>query len=748
ANANVETGSTRFGEKRFSMNAFAAEPGTLAARDEYRGTNGSLYYLRHQDILTGSDRLRVEVRDAVSGLVVSVKNLVHGLDYDIDYIQGRILLNEPLSAFADSGLLIDSGDLSGYQTYLVARYEYTPGFDDINDVVSGGRAHYWLGDYVKFGLTAEHQQASGSDSNLTGVDLTLRRNAGTWLRLEQARSEGLVSSSLLSNDGGYSFDEAAQVPDMNVKAGAQRIDASLRLDDVSDMRGQMTFFHQRLDAGYSAPGLLAPTDTTTTGGTLQMQPIDASTVTFNLVSKTQKNALEQKALEVDVQSQLSEHWRINTGYRHDSRTDYSPAVPLTQEQGDRNDVAVKLSYDSRQRWSSYGFAQKTLQVSGNREDNGRVGVGGDYRTSGRFKVNGELSGGDLGPAIKLGTDYQMSAKTNLYNLYTFEDERSDNGVRARRGNLTTGFKSRYSDSASIYMEERYTHGEVPTGLTHAMGFDLAATDRLNFGGNLDLGTLRDNNTAAKIDRKALGVRVGYHFDALTYAGAVEYRVDEIEQPDTTSSKRTTWLTKNSMKYLLNPSWRLLGKFNYAKSHSSLGDFYDGNYTEAVLGYAYRPIHHDALNALFKYTYFYNLPASDQLTANNSTAEFIQKSHILSLDVMYDLTRRLSLGGKYAYRLGQLAMERSDPQFFDSTASLYILRADWHFVHRWDVLVEGRMLEVPEAGDRRSGALVGIYRQAGDHLKAGIGYNFTDFSDDLTDLSYDSQGFFINIIGKF
>jgi hypothetical protein len=32
------------------------------------------------------------------------------------------------------------------------------------------------------------------------------------------------------------------------------------------------------------------------------------------------------------------------------------------------------------------------------------------------------------------------------------------------------------------------------------------------------------------------------------------------------------------------------------------------------------------------------------------------------------------------------------------------------------------------------------------LKLGAGYNFTDFSDDLTDLSYDQQGAFVNIIG--
>jgi hypothetical protein len=93
------------------------------------------------------------------------------------------------------------------------------------------------------------------------------------------------------------------------------------------------------------------------------------------------------------------------------------------------------------------------------------------------------------------------------------------------------------------------------------------------------------------------------------------------------------------------------------------------------------------------------------------------------------------------------MERENPEFFDSTASLYILRADWHFTRRWDALLEGRILDLPEAKDRRSGALVAVYRHFNKHIKAGIGYNFTDFSDDLTDLSYDSQGIFINAVGK-
>ena len=57
-----------------------------------------------------------------------------------------------------------------------------------------------------------------------------------------------------------------------------------------------------------------------------------------------------------------------------------------------------------------------------------------------------------------------------------------------------------------------------------------------------------------------------------------------------------------------------------------------------------------------------------------------------------------------------------------------------------------MLELPDQNDRRAGALFTIYRYLGDHFKVGVGYNFTDFSDDLTDLSYDHHGLFLNLVG--
>ena len=46
--------ATEFGDKRYAADVFAAEPGTIGSREEFRGTGGSLYYLERQDILTGS----------------------------------------------------------------------------------------------------------------------------------------------------------------------------------------------------------------------------------------------------------------------------------------------------------------------------------------------------------------------------------------------------------------------------------------------------------------------------------------------------------------------------------------------------------------------------------------------------------------------------------------------------------------------------------------------------------------------
>jgi flagellar motor protein MotB len=740
--------TTSFGERRLTVDGFAAQPGTLASYEQFLGTGGSLYFLHHQDILTGSERVRIEIRDKASNIVTGVVNLQPNVDYDIDYLQGRVLLSQPLSSTANDNLLVRTSGLSGDEAYLVVRYEYTPGLQTLSEVAVGGQAHYWFNDYVRLGFTADSNEGD-SASNLGAADLTLRKSANSWLKLQGGRSTGLLSPSLQSNDGGFGFQGPSDQSFTGAKAGAYRADVSLGLGDFIEGRdGRLTFYKQHMDAGYSAPGQATIKDTEQYGGTFRMPVTSSLSFTAKGDQKIENQGLETRAVELDVAYKLTEKWTVSTGVRNDLREDHSPVVPVTQIQGERTDAVAQVKFDSSASWSAFGFGQGTVAASGGRENNDRIGVGGSYHLTKRFRIDGEASDGNLGPGGKVGTSYLYSERTSYYLNYSLENERTDNGLlmHGSQGNLVSGVKTRLSDTSSVYVEERYQDGGSLSGLTHTTGINLGGKEHWNFGGSAEVGKLRDSQTGAETDRKAAGGHIGYGVAKIQFSSALEFRRDNAQQLDGTHNEMRTWLFRNNFKLQVTPDWRLLGKLDHSVSDSSLGEFYAGGYTEAVVGYAYRPVRNDRINALLKYTYFYNMPTTGQVGLQNTAAEFLQKSHIAALDVNYDLTANWSLGSKYAYRIGQESLDRVNPNFFNNPAQLAVLRVDWRFLKEWDGLAEVRTLNLPDINQRRRGALTAIYRHISKNLKAGIGYNFTDFSDDLTDLKYNHKGVFVNLIG--
>ncbi len=739
ANAHYASqATTSFGERKAGVDGFAAEPGTVPSFEELRGTGGSLYFLHHQDILTGSERVRIEIRDKDSHIVTGSVDLRPGIDYDIDYLQGRLLLSEPLSSTAADNLLVRTSGLSGDEAFLVARYEYTPRLGDLNALSTGGQGHYWFGDHVRLGLTANSNEEGDVDSKLGAADLTLRKSSDSWFKVQGGRSEGPVSSSQRSEDGGFWFTGADPASFIDAEANAYRADASIGfVDFFKGAKGRLTLYSQNRDAGYSAPDQSTLKTTGQYGGTLSMPVTKRLTLAAKGDQSTEDQGLEHRAMELDVGLKLTDKWSVSTGVRSDRR----------EEQGERTDAVVQVAFESGTSWRAYGFGQDTLSADAGRQNNGRFGAGGSYRLTKRFKLDGEVSDGDLGPGGKLGTSFLATERTNLYLNYLLENDRTDSGVPVHQGSVVTGVKQKLSDSSSVYLEERYHDAGSQSGLTHAAGVNLVEKERWNLGASAEVGTLVDAQTGAQTDRKAAGVRLGYNRDSLQLTSGIEYRRDDTEQPDTTQVERSTWLIRNSIKYQLTPDWRVIGKLNHSFSDSTLGDLQGGGYTEAVVGYAYRPVRNDRLNALAKYTYFYNVPTTGQVGAENTPSGFIQKSQIASLDLTYDLTAAWSIGGKYAYRLGQVSLDRVNPVFFDNTAHLVVLRLDWRFHKDWEGMAEGRMLDLPDVRQTRSGLLGAVYRYLGKHLKAGVGYNFTSFSDDLTDLGYDHQGAFFNLVGS-
>ena len=728
---------TRGGKERFELELFAAEPGTIGAREEFRGTGGSLYFLRHQDITTGSDNLYIETRDAQTARVIDRVRLTESRDYEIDYLQGRVFLERPLSSSSSDGQLITADSLGGNENYLVVTYEYTPGFEELDDLALGGRVSTHINDSIELGVTALEQEQLGNDQSLIGIDARYENQSGTRLKVEVAQTEGLAVDQLQSFDGGFAFTEQEQSVDPNIKAGAARIELAQQFTHGLAVNA----FAQLREKGYSASGQLTDTETIDSGLNIRLPLGKKIQLQANLDERDEAQGQQERVADLQLGYKLNKAWHLEGAVRYDSIENTDPRQQVQQDFGSRTELGVAIEFQSKDVWAAYGFGQYTVKSESTRDKNDRIGIGGRYQIGEKLRLDAEVSSGTTGLGAQLGTDYQVSERTNLYFTLANDNQRATSGIRTLNGNATAGFKSRMTEKLSIYGEERYAYGDQPTGLTHAYGLDYSLNDHWTFGGSAEVGTLR-NEDRSEIDRLALSFLTGFSAETINYIGEVEYRSDQ-----TSASDRVTWLSRHNLNYQKSDDWRVLFELDWSSSKSSQGEFFDGDFTEAALGYAYRPVNNDRLNTLFKYTYFFNKPAPEQQSTNNANSDFIQRSHVFAVDATYDLNQRWSMGAKYAYKLGELALDRVNPQYFSSDTQLVVLRADLHLVNSWDFLIEARALDAITAQDTRSGFLTGLYKHVNPNVKLGVGYNFTDFSDDLTDLSFDSQGLFINIIGK-
>jgi hypothetical protein len=847
--------TTAAGERRTQIEGFAAEPGTLESREEFRGTGGSLYYLHHQDLTEGSERLWVEIRDKDSGIVLQRNLLAASQDYDIDYLQGRLTLRAPLPTVADGSELVQTSTFNGNPVFLVTTYEYVPGLTAVHGSTVGVRGSQWLTNNIRIGGTYYKQGEDGYDQHLAGVDATLRYKPGTWIRGEGARSKGAGGDDLSSNSGGFDF---TQNVTPNRAANAYRFDSAIDLSDLGHaLNGKITAYYQDRQSGFSAPGLTTPGgEAMRQGGASAIVPIGRTIELALKGDDRHQDSLSSQSEEIALRAKLSAKWGVSAGVRHDdyeTGTDPSGALlnasPYLTRNGERTDAIIRFDFrplapgqhgkaaalvpaaklgaakygtangnanlasgnqidtsgpaasllangvtsasgklnvdlDSTvaagiaaaeapgmiyRPWNIYGFVQQTISASGQRLDNDRVGIGGGWRLTKRIRLSAEVSGGNQGAAGKLGADYAIDDRSTLYFTYARETEVPDLNYAGAEGILSAGGRMRLNERLNIFAEERETSGEGQHSLTHGFGVDFAPWKNWTTGLRFERGSVQDP-ISGDLKRDAVSLTLGYKNSNFKWLSLAEYRHDRSDTLGTAAgtcttgdlttgsactavaglSARNTILLKNSLSYQINPAWRILGTLNLSHSTSSQGDYYDGNYTEAVLGAAYRPVKNDKLNLLFKYTYFYNLPSTGQVdSTTNSLLDYTQKSHVLDVDGIYDLFPWLSLGAKFGMRIGELRDSRTNGgNWYSSRADLIVARADIHFVRQWDALAEYRMLRVHEADDHRSGVLVGIYRHVGGHAKIGVGYNFTNFSDDLTDLSYRSHGFFINALATF
>ena len=202
---------------------------------------------------------------------------------------------------------------------------------------------------MRLGLTANTNEET-PPANWAQADLTLRMRPDSWFKVQAGRSEGLVSPTVMSDDGGFGFHGPDDASFTNAMASAYRADVSVSLADLfTGHSGRFTFYKQNIDAGYSAPGQATIKNTGQYGGAFKLPVTSRLSLAGKGDQRIEDQGLETRAVELDVTYKLTEFWSASTGVRNDLRRDRSPIVPLTQEQGERTDAVAQVMYDPQRR---------------------------------------------------------------------------------------------------------------------------------------------------------------------------------------------------------------------------------------------------------------------------------------------------------------------------------------------------------------------------------------------------------------
>lgn len=731
-----ENAFTSLGDARTAVTAFVAEGGSRQARDELRGTGGSVYYLRHGDISIGSEQLRIETRDSVSGLVIESRRLQFGTDYDLDFIQGRVILTRPLGSTGDDGRLFRDGSQSGNAQVLVADYEFTPVFGaNDNGAVFGGRAKRWFGDHVKLGATYNHSDDGGLESDLYEMDLTLQYAAGTYIKGEVARSEGVGVQTFASLDGGFTYNEADRGGLTNVDdltAMAYAVEAAVNFAEISKQEGNAYVYWRKRQAGFAGYAEATNQAVEQFGGGLEI-------------------ALA-KGLDLGARADISDSELIGTNSFAEARLDYAVSEKTTLSAGlsynddARGNAGASVGVRAEQKIGNdntlYAFGQVGL-TGDNTRTTDRIGAGAEVRLSKTFFGGGEVSTGEDGLGVRANLRREEEDGDEYYLGYDLPLRAQPTG---NFGTLNVGARKRYTDALSIFGEERLQFNDRGlNGLTHAYGVDWNP-------GNWNLGFSGEVGRIDNLDREAIALSTGFANERFKAGFAAEYRQDENVD---TEDKRNTWLLRWTSQYQASEELRLQGKFNRAFSkqteNGSFGplDFNEAEFTEGSIAAAYRPIWDDRFNLLAKYTYLEDLSPTSQ-RFGGETLNYRQKSEIISVDTAYDISPKWTLGGKYAHRSGSVTSNRESLDFTKSTADLGVLRLDYHMTHQWDAHLEGRYLDIGGGVITRLGGQAGLYRHMNDNAKLGFGLTWGGIEEQYLGALEDEDdiGWYLNLVGKF
>jgi len=428
--------------------------------------------------------------------------------------------------------------------------------------------------------------------------------------------------------------------------------------------------------------------TTKYGAAATYQPLEKTTVTAeSFVQENQVLQAKQFVNTLGVKQDLSRA-RLEAGYSFLAEDRSAPG---------QDDITSQLAYAgvSGNITKKLGGALRHDQVL--TDDNVRnypTKTAGEltYQLSEnvRARLSHELQhGDDKRNATELGLESRVTENTTLSSRYQIE-----NTISGERAQAVVGLNNKWAPTEGITLN--------------------TAVERIQFlDGNPD-----------NAEGTALAVSAEYlRSENVRATGRYELRLGDLE---------TTNLVGLGAAIKVADGLSLLPKVSLWHSDRDQGDssLYDG-----LVGIAYRPLGTPSIYLLS------SLRFKLEQTSGPVT-EDERKNLISSTEASYRVSRKWTLRGKYA---GKYAWESLGGNDFTSYTDLILAGTTYDLTDRWDVGVQGKIMNQYDTGMHSVGAVVKTGYRVYRNLVAGVGYNLSRMNDaDLSGSDYQSHGPFVEL----
>jgi len=715
-------------EQKDSLAVFTAKDKQLHARTELRSTGGSRYYLAHNDIAPGSETIRVEVRDAIApDRVLSTKTLQKDIDYKINYYSGGIRLLRPEPINADSDALNAIGVIDGNPVWIVAEYLYSPDETDFGTV--GARWIHEAGPDVSFGASylrenvgGEYREMRGADFHVAGEDVELD--------LEMAESDSGGIPWFASLDGGRSFTRLGNRN--NGQASALKGEVRFHLSESLELKNYYyTIDPEFSGAAYAGRGIRrAGTELNfkKNGREFKLEYSRATALEGgNNASLLNSGGGRTRTLRAKYGQELK-NGKFEAEYLHNYDRG---AAQFDTEAGITDSIAARLEKDLNERVSWYIRQQFTASTVKNHQ----TALGINYRLNEDTTIEAEGSFGSHGTGGRLGIEKTGRDGTRIYAAV-------ESGFSHRTGEkeYTTkaGVSGDVNEDTNAYMEYGTTSGgdDSRTSRTFGLEHDLGKSDDLRASFRLERGE----------EKSSLN---GRYFTTAAYLSA-EYTLKngikltgDVEFQRQSGSIAERYFGAHFMaEGKVSESLTLFGEYEYNRAEEVRGNDTDTKYSKTLFGFAYRPSNNDRLNLIGRIGRIHELRPD----STNGGASPDSVSTVLSIEALYEPVTGLRLRQKIA---SKNVNESAGPgPGSRSYTTLWVSGIGVQVSNKWDLDLEYRTRRQPSATNRSGGFALEAGYKIKDTVRLGIGYNFSDYTDnEFASDGYSAKGVFFRIQAK-